>query len=124
MSHVPAGARWAGYPAQPGRDWLKGIAIVRRLVRGGAQSGRGGVMNGESVGIADIRDILRVAAASLPVFDGRSRHRHRGDEHAIGIKNVTMNEPQFLGHFPDNPVMPGVLVIEGMAQTAGIFVCG
>ena len=43
----------------------------------------------------------------------------RGDESAIGIKNVTANEPQFLGHFPGNPVFPGVLLIEGMAQTAG-----
>src|SRR5436305_9532875 len=42
------------------------------------------------------------------------------DECAIGIKNVTVNEPQFLGHFPENPVMPGVLMIEGMAQTAGV----
>ncbi len=40
----------------------------------------------------------------------------------IGIKNVTMNEPFFQGHFPENPVMPGVLQIEGMAQTAGIIV--
>ena len=43
----------------------------------------------------------------------------RGDEAAIGIKNVTVNEPQFLGHFPGNPGFPGVLLIEGMAQTAG-----
>jgi 3-hydroxyacyl-[acyl-carrier-protein] dehydratase len=43
----------------------------------------------------------------------------RGDESAVGIKNVTFNEPQFLGHFPANPVFPGVLLIEGMAQTAG-----
>ncbi len=43
----------------------------------------------------------------------------RSDEFAIGIKNVTMNEPHFIGHFPSNPVMPGVLIIEGMAQTAG-----
>ena len=43
----------------------------------------------------------------------------RGDEHGIGIKNVTANEPHFVGHFPNNPVMPGVLVLEGMAQTAG-----
>jgi len=43
----------------------------------------------------------------------------RGDETAIGIKNVTINEPQFVGHFPGNPVFPGVLLIEGMAQTAG-----
>ena len=39
----------------------------------------------------------------------------------IGVKNVTMNEPQFTGHFPGNPVMPGVLQIEAMAQTGGIF---
>jgi 3-hydroxyacyl-[acyl-carrier-protein] dehydratase len=37
----------------------------------------------------------------------------------VGIKAVTANEPQFMGHFPGNPVMPGVLIIEGMAQTAG-----
>jgi 3-hydroxyacyl-[acyl-carrier-protein] dehydratase len=43
----------------------------------------------------------------------------RGDEYCVGIKNVTANEPQFLGHFPNSPVMPGVLVLEGMAQTAG-----
>jgi 3-hydroxyacyl-[acyl-carrier-protein] dehydratase len=42
-----------------------------------------------------------------------------GDDSAIGIKNVTANEPQFQGHFPSQPVMPGVLMIEGMAQTAG-----
>lgn len=42
-----------------------------------------------------------------------------GDTSAIGIKNVTFNEPHFMGHFPGMPVMPGVLIIEGMAQTAG-----
>ena len=42
-----------------------------------------------------------------------------GDQSARGIKNVTFNEPHFTGHFPENPVMPGVLIIEGMAQTAG-----
>ncbi len=42
-----------------------------------------------------------------------------GGESCIGVKNVTINEPHFQGHFPSNPVMPGVLLIEGMAQTAG-----
>jgi len=42
-----------------------------------------------------------------------------GDESAVGIKNVTINEPFFQGHFPGFPVMPGVLLIEGIAQTAG-----
>lgn len=42
-----------------------------------------------------------------------------GDGSATGIKNVTINEPHFQGHFPGQPVMPGVLIIEAMAQTAG-----
>ncbi len=42
-----------------------------------------------------------------------------GDRSATGIKNVTMNEPHFQGHFPERPVMPGVLIVEAMAQTAG-----
>ena len=41
------------------------------------------------------------------------------DQRATGIKNVTVNEPYFNGHFPGNPIMPGVLIIEAMAQTAG-----
>lgn len=40
---------------------------------------------------------------------------------AVGLKNVTFNEPFFQGHFPDNPIMPGVLVIEAMAQVSGIL---
>jgi 3-hydroxyacyl-[acyl-carrier-protein] dehydratase len=43
------------------------------------------------------------------------------DERAIGLKNVTMNEPHFQGHFPRMPVMPGVLIIEAMAQTSAIL---
>ena len=42
-----------------------------------------------------------------------------GDESCVGVKNVTINEPFFQGHFPQFPVMPGVLIIEGLAQTAG-----
>ena len=42
-------------------------------------------------------------------------------EQVVGIKNVTMNEPFFTGHFPEEPVMPGVLIIEAMAQVGGIY---
>ena len=44
------------------------------------------------------------------------------DDSVVGIKNVTVNEPHFNGHFPGYPVMPGVLIIEAMAQVAGILV--
>ena len=44
------------------------------------------------------------------------------NESAVGIKNVTANEPHFQGHFPDKAVMPGVLIVEAMAQTAGVLV--
>jgi 3-hydroxyacyl-[acyl-carrier-protein] dehydratase len=43
------------------------------------------------------------------------------DNYGIGVKNVTINEPFFQGHFPGNPIMPGVLQIEGMAQTAAVI---
>ncbi|MGJ8528254.1 3-hydroxyacyl-ACP dehydratase FabZ [Maritalea sp.] len=45
-----------------------------------------------------------------------------GDESAIGVKNITFNEPIFQGHFPGQPIFPGVLILEGMAQTAGAIV--
>jgi len=45
-----------------------------------------------------------------------------GDESAVGIKNITYNEPMFQGHFPGKPIFPGVLIVEGMAQTAGAIV--
>lgn len=44
------------------------------------------------------------------------------NEGAVGIKNVTFNEPHFQGHFPDSPIMPGVTIVEAMAQTAAIVV--
>ena len=78
-------------------------------------------MNGATAEIADIREILRLLPHRYPFVMIDRIVDIRGDEHGIGIKNVTFNEPQFMGHFPANPVMPGVLVIEGMAQTAGVL---
>src|SRR5215510_14908127 len=78
-------------------------------------------MSGETIEIADIREILRLLPHRYPFLMIDRIIDIRGEDHGIGIKNVTFNEPQFLGHFPDNPVMPGVLLIEGMAQTAGVL---
>ena len=69
---------------------------------------------------ADIAAILKMLPHRYPFLMIDRVHSMRSDEFAIGVKNVTINEPQFLGHFPERPVFPGVLMIEGMAQTAGI----
>ncbi len=79
-------------------------------------------MNTETVEAAEIGEILRVLPHRYPFVMVDRIVEIRGEESAIGIKNVTINEPQFLGHFPDYPVMPGVLMIEGMAQTGAVIV--
>ena len=78
-------------------------------------------MSGEILESADIREILRLLPHRYPFVMIDRIIDIRGEDHGIGIKNVTFNEPQFLGHFPENPVFPGVLMIEGMAQTAGVI---
>jgi 3-hydroxyacyl-[acyl-carrier-protein] dehydratase len=70
---------------------------------------------------ADISVVLKLLPHRYPFLLVDRVIDIRGDEHGIGIKNVTYNEPYFQGHFPGNPVFPGVLLIEGMAQTAGVL---
>jgi len=74
---------------------------------------------GTTLEAADIALILKSLPHRYPFLMVDRIVNIHGDESGIGIKNVTFNEPQFLGHFPSNPVFPGVLLIEGMAQTAG-----
>jgi len=69
----------------------------------------------------EIRDIMRFLP-HRPPFLLVDKILEMSNTHVIGLKNVTMNESFFVGHFPDEPVMPGVLQIEAMAQTGGILV--
>jgi 3-hydroxyacyl-[acyl-carrier-protein] dehydratase len=70
---------------------------------------------------ADIATVLKVLPHRYPFLMIDRVYDIQGDDHGIGVKNVTINEPHFQGHFPNNPVFPGVLMIEGMAQTAGVM---
>ena len=72
-----------------------------------------------TLGALDIAGLLRLLPHRYPFLLVDRIHSIDGDNSAIGVKNVTVNEPHFMGHFPNHPVMPGVLIIEALAQTAG-----
>ena len=79
------------------------------------------IENGTTLEAADIATILKSLPHRYPFLMVDRVINIRGDQSCIGIKNVTANEPQFMGHFPERPIFPGVLLIEGMAQTAGVI---
>lgn len=70
----------------------------------------------------DIERIMELIPHRYPFLLIDRVTRIKPDESALGIKNVTINEPFFQGHFPGKPIMPGVLIVEAMAQTAGVLV--
>src|ERR671926_1735387 len=71
--------------------------------------------------ILDVNEIRRILPHRYPMLLV-DRIVELEPERIVGVKNVTVNEPFFDGHFPGFPVMPGVLIIEAMAQTAGVLV--
>lgn len=73
------------------------------------------------INAAEIQQLISVLPHRYPFLLVDRIRRINGNNSAIGIKNVTFNEPHFMGHFPENPIMPGVLIIEAMAQTAGVI---
>jgi 3-hydroxyacyl-[acyl-carrier-protein] dehydratase len=75
-----------------------------------------------AVGEVDINRIMEMIPHRYPMLLVDRVVGMRADTSAVGIKNVTMNEPFFQGHFPQRPVMPGVMIIECMAQTAAVLV--
>ena len=74
------------------------------------------------LGKAEITDILKLLPHRYPFLMVDRIVDMDGDRSAKGIKNVTANEPQFTGHFPDRPIMPGVLMVEALAQAGAVAV--
>lgn len=71
--------------------------------------------------MVDIKEIFSILPHRYPFLLVDKVVEFTPEVRAVGIKNVTINEPFFQGHFPNNPVMPGVLIVEAMAQVAGIM---
>jgi len=70
----------------------------------------------------DVTEIMSMIPHRYPILLVDRILAHTPGESAVSLKNVTRNEPHFMGHFPGHPVMPGVLIVEAMAQTAAIVV--
>jgi 3-hydroxyacyl-[acyl-carrier-protein] dehydratase len=78
--------------------------------------------NEKSPVLMDIKRVMQMLPHRYPFLMVDKIIDFVADQSAIGVKNVTINEPFFKGHFPSFPVMPGVLIVEAMAQTAAIMV--
>lgn len=93
--------------------------LVQRLAETIAERARSRSLVGEP--LMDIRSIMRLLPHRYPFLMVDRIIELDGDKRAIGLKNVSINEPFFQGHYPGQPIMPGVLILEAMAQLSGIL---
>ncbi len=105
--------------ARPGHSGnVRFAKVLKEQIKKQQNQGRYFDLSKESV--YDINDIERILPHRYP-FLMVDKIIEVNENSIVGVKNITMNEPQFTGHFPGNPVFPGVLQIEAMAQVGGIF---
>jgi 3-hydroxyacyl-[acyl-carrier-protein] dehydratase len=87
-----------------------------------ADNGQAVGADGKTVGTADVLRIMEMIPHRYPFLMIDRIVDLQADVSATGLKNVTINEAHFMGHFPRDPIMPGVLIVEAMAQTAAVLV--
>lgn len=94
--------------------------LVKRLIQ--QQTGRRNQQWAVQAPAVDSRQLTRILPHRYPMLLVDRVIEIDGDRRAVGIKNVTVNEPFFQGHYPGTPIMPGVLVVEAMAQLSGVLI--
>jgi len=94
-------------------------ALVRKLAKALAERTRSQALSAEP--LMDIRRIMRLLPHRYPFLMVDRIVELDGDRRAVGIKNVSINEPYFQGHYPGQPIMPGVMILEALAQLSGIL---
>ena len=106
------------------------VTLVRELRRAGSlnsENGKTPTMSQETSGkkaVYEIEDIMRILPHRYPFLLVDRILEIEENKRVVGVKNVTINEPFFQGHFPGHPIMPGVLIVEAMAQVAGMMLLG
>ena len=100
------------------------VTLVREMVRAGRRA-RSTEQGAKSMaGTMSIEEIMKVLPHRYPFLLIDRILEIEGKQRIVGMKNVTINEPFFQGHFPGHPIMPGVLIIEAMAQVGGMLLMG
>ncbi len=94
-------------------------ALVRKLLKSLTEKQRAAATIGEPV--MDIRQVMRLLPHRYPFLMVDRLIELDGDKRAVGLKNVSINEPFFQGHYPGQPIMPGVMILEALAQLSGIL---
>lgn len=106
--------------ARPGHT--PNVALAKKIKKQMTDSAKGAPQFDPNVPpVYNVSDIARLLPHRYP-FALVDKIVYLDGQAVVGVKNITMNEPQFTGHFPENPVMPGVLQIEAIAQTGGVLV--
>ena len=100
------------------------VTLVREMVRAGRRAGSTEQGAKSMAGTMSIEEIMKVLPHRYPFLLIDRILEIDGKQRIVGMKNVTINEPFFQGHFPGHPIMPGVLIIEAMAQVGGMLLMG
>lgn len=97
------------------------VRMAKKLISVNKREGKKTIDFGPKGAVMNLADIKKILPHRYPFLLVDRIVEVEGKERIVGIKNVTGNEPFFVGHFPERPVMPGVLIIEALAQTAGVL---